>query len=102
MSEIHQLTATQIRDLITTNKLTVEEYAHSLLTHIQARDPIIKAWVHLNAAQVLTQARHLDQIPPAKRGPLHGVAIGIKDVILTKGTHDLLPLPPYLPYLTPN
>lgn len=33
---------------------------------------------------VLRQARALDQIPYAERGPLHGIAVGIKDAINTK------------------
>lgn len=35
---------------------------------------------------VLEQARALDQIPYNERGPLHGLAIGIKDIANTKGT----------------
>ena len=35
---------------------------------------------------VLKQARHLDNIPEKERGPLHGLAIGIKDVVNTEGT----------------
>jgi Asp-tRNA(Asn)/Glu-tRNA(Gln) amidotransferase A subunit family amidase len=35
---------------------------------------------------VLSQARALDQIPHEQRGPLHGVAIGIKDIMNTRGT----------------
>ena len=34
---------------------------------------------------VLSRARELDQIPENQRGPLHGMAIGIKDVMNTKG-----------------
>ena len=40
---------------------------------------------------ILSQARALDQIPQAQRGPLHGVAVAIKDVINTKGS---IPGPP--------
>ncbi|KAB8234502.1 amidase [Aspergillus alliaceus] len=84
MSSLHRLTGTQIHDLICTGKVTVEQYARSLLTHIEQRDPVVQAWVHLNPAQVLSQAKQLDQIPPEKRGPLHGIAIGVKDVYLAK------------------
>lgn len=35
---------------------------------------------------VLSEARRLDQIPLEQRGPLHGVPVGIKDVMDTKGT----------------
>lgn len=41
---------------------------------------------HLDPELVLTSARALDQVPPGERGPLHGVAIGVKDIIYTKGT----------------
>ena len=37
---------------------------------------------------VLKQARALDQIPHHQRGPLHGVAVGIKDAMNTKGTME--------------
>lgn len=35
---------------------------------------------------VLSQARALDQIPHEERGPLHGAAVAVKDIIDTKGT----------------
>lgn len=109
MSSPHKLTATQVLELLKNNTLTVEAYARSLLDRIQARDSTVKAWAYfgkptpcsscwpVNRAEmcadftsdpefVLSQARDLDQIPNAQRGPLHGVAIGIKDVMNTKGT----------------
>ena len=49
------------------------------------RDHVVKAWAYLNPDFVLAQAKKLDQIPPENRGPLHGIAVGVKDVILTKG-----------------
>ncbi|KAF5855507.1 hypothetical protein ETB97_009083, partial [Aspergillus alliaceus] len=99
MSSLHRLTGTQIHDLICTGKVTVEQYARSLLTHIEQRDPVVQAWVHLNPAQVLSQAKQLDQIPPGKRGPLHGIAIGVKDVYLAKGKPHTPPIhPQYTPY----
>lgn len=40
---------------------------------------------------VLSQARSLDQVPYEERGPLHGLAIGVKDIMNTKGiTHGSL------------
>lgn len=71
--------------------LTVEAYANSLLTRIKERDHIVKAWVYLDPEFVIEQAKKLDQIPKEERGPLHGVAVGVKDVILTKG-EQLIPL----------
>ncbi|KAE8371331.1 amidase signature domain-containing protein [Aspergillus bertholletiae] len=84
MTELYHLTGTQARDRIRDGKVTVEEYARSLLTRIQERDPLIHAWAYLNPERVIQQAKALDQISPENRGPLHGIAIGIKDVVLTK------------------
>ncbi|KAL5335974.1 amidase signature domain-containing protein [Aspergillus crustosus] len=84
MAEPYRLTATEALQLIKSNKLTVETYARSVLSRIESRDDTVKAWAYLNAEAVLEQARLLDEIPAEKRGPLHGVAIGVKDVIYTK------------------
>ncbi|TDZ28580.1 Glutamyl-tRNA(Gln) amidotransferase subunit A [Colletotrichum spinosum] len=82
--ELFRLTASEVKSKIQAGDLTVEEYARSLLAHIKERDPVVKAWEYLNPEQVIAQARKLDAIPPEQRGPLHGVAIAVKDVIYTK------------------
>ena len=81
----YRLTATEVVAKIQAGELSVEQYAKSLLERIADRDPIVKGWAYLNPELVLEQARKLDQIPPESRGPLHGVAIAVKDVIYTKG-----------------
>jgi Asp-tRNA(Asn)/Glu-tRNA(Gln) amidotransferase A subunit family amidase len=85
MTEPYRLTASVALALMQKGDLTVEEYAKSLLARIKERDEVVKAWAYLDPEFVLTQARKLDQIPAEKRGPLHGIAVGVKDVILTKG-----------------
>lgn len=81
----YQLSAIDVAAKIRDGQLTVEEYAQSLLARIKERDPIVKAWAYINRDQVLEQARKLDAVPKEERGPLHGVAIAVKDVIYTKG-----------------
>lgn len=78
------LTSTQVLRLLRENTITVEAYAASLLERIKERDGIVKAWTYLDPAFVLTQARALDKIPQDGRGPLHGLAVGVKDVMNTK------------------
>ncbi len=85
MTEPYRLTASEAVALMKNGDLTVENYAKSLLARVKERDHVVKAWAYLDPEFVLAQARKLDQIPAEKRGPLHGVAIGVKDVILTKG-----------------
>ncbi|KAF0642441.1 hypothetical protein FPSE5266_05338 [Fusarium pseudograminearum] len=84
-TEAYKLTATEVIAKVRDGKLSVEAYAESLLARIKERDPVVKGWVYLNPEQVLSEARRLDQIPKESRGPLHGVAVGVKDVIYTKG-----------------
>lgn len=85
---LHTLSAQKAFSLIRQGHVSVEEYANELLQHIKERDPVVHAWAYLNPSLVLAQARNLDKILPEDRGPLHGVAIGIKDVLLTKGKAD--------------
>jgi len=37
---------------------------------------------------VLNEARALDLVAPDKRGPLHGLAVGVKDVMNTRGKDE--------------
>lgn len=79
-----QLTASEALSQIWYRELTIEDYAKSLLARIKARDDTVKAWVYLNESLILSNAKALDQVPFEKRGPIHGLPVGIKDVILTK------------------
>lgn len=84
-TELYRLTATEVLRKIKEGEISVEEYATSLLKRIKTRDAAVQAWAYLDPAYVLAQAKALDAVAPAQRGPLHGVAIAVKDVILTKG-----------------
>ncbi len=90
MPEPYSLTASEALPLLKNGELTVEAYARSLLGRIQLRDHVVKAWAFLDPEFVLEQAKKLDQIPPEKRGPLHGIPVGVKDVIFTKGAGSIL------------
>ena len=62
---------------------TVELAARAFLDRIDAVDPTVQAWVHVDPEAVLARARQLDRLGPAVRGPLHGIPIGIKDIFDT-------------------
>lgn len=83
--DAYKLSASEASALIKSNNLSVENYTHSLLSRINHRDATVQAWAYLNHDTVLHQARLLDALPVEKRGPLHGIPIGVKDVIYTKG-----------------
>ena len=53
------------------------------LDRIAAREPTVHAWATIDPDYALMQARALDRMP-SSRGPLHGVPIGVKDIINTE------------------
>ena len=69
--------ARRIRD----GEWTAESVARACLERIASREPDIGAWAHVDPDAVLERARALDRALP--RGVLHGVPIGVKDVIDT-------------------
>jgi Asp-tRNA(Asn)/Glu-tRNA(Gln) amidotransferase A subunit family amidase len=84
--DLYRLTATEISTKIKAGDISVEDYARSLLSRIEARDGAIQAWAYLKPDHVIEQAKLLDAISKDERGPLHGIAIAVKDVLYTKGT----------------
>ncbi|KAF2425571.1 amidase signature enzyme [Tothia fuscella] len=83
-SKLWALTATEVLSPIKEDRFTVEDYAKSLLTRIESRNGLVKAWQYLDRDLVMKEARALDKVPRDQRGPLHGVAIAIKDIMDTK------------------
>jgi len=73
--------AQQIRDGV----LTSEELVQACLERIRALEPKVQAWTFLDAEHALAQARAADERKRSGEpvGPLHGVPVGIKDIIDT-------------------
>ena len=80
-SPLNEISATEIARRIAVGELTAEQVVADCLERIAAREPEIHAFAHVDPELALRQARALDRGPV--RGPLHGVPIGIKDVIDT-------------------
>ncbi|ODV08211.1 MAG: indole acetimide hydrolase [Pseudonocardia sp. SCN 73-27] len=72
-------TARDVADGSTTATRLVEE----ALERLAATEPDIHAWVTVAADGAREEARRLDAGP--RRGPLHGVPVGIKDIIDVAG-----------------
>ena len=66
---------------IAAGDLTAERLVRACLERIDARDADVGAWEHLDPELALAQARRRDAEPA--RGSLHGVPIGVKDIIDT-------------------
>ncbi len=82
MSDPSRLTAARAREALASGRLTAEALARDCLARIETRDPQVRAWSHVDPALVLAQARECDRA--GRPGKLHGLPVGIKDIILTR------------------
>lgn len=73
--------ATALRDSVAQGQRSVHDGVRDCLRRIAERDPRIGAWAYVASEQALRRAGQLDSAPV--QGPLHGVPIGVKDVLLT-------------------
>ena len=80
-SSLDALSATEIVQGITAQRFTAKAIVRACLDRIAAREPVVHAFANVDPDLALAQARALDRGPI--RGPLHGVPIGVKDVIDT-------------------
>src|ERR1700722_5101578 len=76
--------------------ISCEEVARGVLSRIAEREPEVHAWAFVDEEAVLEQARALDRA--TVRGALHGVPVGIKDVIDTQDMPTQMGSPIYAGY----
>src|SRR6516162_3348280 len=79
--------ASELIDLLSNGDATAESVAAAFLKAIGEREPRVKAFLHVDEANVLGQARAVDakRKRGEKLGPLAGVPVAIKDVLCTAG-----------------
>ncbi len=73
--------ATETLAAIASGDTSAEAVTRDCLDRIEARDGAVKAWAFIDPELALSQARALDA--GDRKGPLHGLPIGIKDVLDT-------------------
>ena len=81
MNALTEFTAVELAESIASRALSCEDVARALLERIAEREPIVHAWAAIEPDAVLAGARRLDAQEPT--GILHGVPLGVKDVIDT-------------------
>ena len=74
----NELTAVEAARSIDAGELTVEALVRACLERIEEREPDIAAFAHLDREQVLDNA-----IAHDGSGPMHGVPVGVKDIVDT-------------------
>ncbi|MFT6073700.1 MAG: Asp-tRNA(Asn)/Glu-tRNA(Gln) amidotransferase A subunit family amidase, partial [Yoonia sp.] len=85
IKDAYTLTATEAVSAIASGRLTSVQLVTSCLARIKETDGAIKAWAFLDPDAALAQAAECDRIRKAgmATGPLHGIPVGLKDIIDT-------------------
>ncbi len=83
----HTLTITQAAAEIRAGRLSPLELLHACFSQIDALDNRLRAWVNVDREGAEHRARRLqEELARGRyRGLLHGIPVGIKDIINTKG-----------------
>ena len=87
MSDLHWMTAAAAAQAIAARKLSPVELMTALLERIARLDPKLNVFVRLDGEAAMDAARAAEaEIATGRsRGPLHGVPVGIKDIIDVAG-----------------
>ncbi len=87
MTELTDLSLSQVSDMLQAGELSAVELVEANLQAIEKTEPIVHAYANVLADEALEAAREADAeiAKSGRRGPLHGIPIGIKDNIYTKG-----------------
>src|SRR5262249_11165659 len=85
LTRLHAVSATDGARLIRDGVVSSEQYVAACLARVRETDARVEAWAFLDPDHALTQARAADQhrLSGQPIGPLHGVPVGIKDIIDT-------------------
>lgn len=79
------LTASEAAQRLRAGEITSEALVSDCLDRTASDDPTLKAWTFVDPDLALAQARACDAAD-APAGPLHGIPVGVKDVL---DTHDM-------------
>ncbi|WP_346899946.1 amidase [uncultured Roseibium sp.] len=85
-NDILNLSASEAARKIRAGLLTSTDLVSACLDRIEETDGQLKAWAHLDRDKAMAEAAELDAIRQSGRplGALHGVPVGLKDIIDTK------------------
>ena len=78
---LNELTATQAAAMIASREITSELLVQACLDRVAEREETVEAWAFIDPERALAEARRRDS--EESTGPLHGIPVGIKDIIDT-------------------
>ncbi len=84
-TRLEWLSASDAARAIRDGAISSEQLVKACLSRIETVEPAVQAWQYLDAEHALEQARvrDLDRSAGRSCGPLHGVPVGVKDIIDT-------------------
>ena len=90
-SPLYYKTISQIAELLSSKKLSPVELTKVMLDRIEKLDDRLKSYATITAEQAMAAAQQAEQEITAGNylGPLHGVPIGVKDLLFTNGIHTM-------------
>lgn len=85
MTALNERTASELIQMLAAGDVSAEELMRACLARVADREETVQAWAFLDPETALANARTADARRNAgvALGPLHGVPVGIKDVIET-------------------
>ena len=81
MTALHQLSACDAAAQLAQRTLRAEDLVRACIEHIDAREPEVQAWAYLQPDVAIAHAKQLDA--GAHHGLLHGLPMGVKDLLAT-------------------
>jgi aspartyl-tRNA(Asn)/glutamyl-tRNA(Gln) amidotransferase subunit A len=84
MSELTRMTAAELAAAVAAGQTSAVEVTRAHLDRIAAVDDRVHAYLHVDAEGALAAARAVDAAD-GPRGPLAGVPLALKDVVVTRG-----------------
>ena len=87
MSDPTELTIAEAAEALRAKRLSASELTEAFLARIERVNPSVNAYVTVTAERAIADARRAtDEIARGRlRGPLHGIPIGLKDLVDTAG-----------------
>jgi Asp-tRNA(Asn)/Glu-tRNA(Gln) amidotransferase A subunit family amidase len=101
MDRLYRLSLAEAARRIAVGDMTSETYTRGLLLRVRELDDSVQAWAWLDPAHAIGRARDADDRVRAGRtpGPLHGMPIGVKDIVATRGVPTGMGSPIYSDYV---
>jgi Asp-tRNA(Asn)/Glu-tRNA(Gln) amidotransferase A subunit family amidase len=82
MTELADLSACDALHMLRSRRISATELVRACLDRISTLEPQVGAWTHLAPEAALATAARLDAMP-APQGAMHGLPMGVKDILDT-------------------